>query len=146
MHFSWATDHRAAAKLATRRGAGNILRAGPAGGSAAPPRRRLGRAPLERFTTRGYHDTPPPPPAKKAGTAEGPIYRHFDSKEHLLNELYRGAARWATKLVQDAARAPGSPPERLPAAARARGDGAARHPGAAPIPLLTHPSPPPAHR
>src|SRR6266853_1178655 len=82
-------------------------------------RQRLVRAALELFTTRGYHDTTTPLLAKKAGIAEGTIYRHFDSKEHLLNELYRGAARWATKLVQDAAQAPGSPRERLHAAARA---------------------------
>src|SRR5258708_14453597 len=98
-------------------------------------RQRLVRAALELFTTRGYHDTTTPLLAKKAGIAEGTIYRHFDSKEHLLNELYRGAARWATKLVQDAARAPGSPPERLPPAPRALVGGAARGPGVRRIPL-----------
>ena len=92
-------------------------------------RQRLVRAALELFTTRGYHDTTTPLLAKKAGVAEGTIYRHFDSKEHLLNELYRGAARWATKLVQDAAQASGSPRERLHGAARALVDGAVRDPG-----------------
>lgn len=100
-------------------------------------RQRLIRTALELFTTRGYHDTTTPLLAKKAGVAEGTIYRHFDSKEHLLNELYRGAARWATKLVQDAAQAPGSAPERLHAAARALVEGAARDPGVARILFLS---------
>ena len=100
-------------------------------------RQRLVRAALELFTTRGYHDTTTPLIAKKAGIAEGTIYRHFDSKEHLLNELYRGAARWATKLVQDAAQAPGSPRERLHAVARALVDGAARDAGVARILFLS---------
>jgi AcrR family transcriptional regulator len=98
-------------------------------GQADLTRQRLVRAALELFTTRGYHGTTTPLLAKKAGVAEGTIYRHFDSKEHLLNELYRGAARWATKLVQDAAQGPGSARERLRAAARALVDGAARDPG-----------------
>src|SRR5260370_27125667 len=100
-------------------------------------RQRLVRAALELFTTRGYHDTTTPLLAKKAGIAEGTIYRHFDSKEHLLNELYRGAARWATKLVQDAARAPRSPRERLHAAARAPGGGAGPDAGGARTPFLS---------
>src|SRR2546428_11634236 len=63
---------------------------------------RLVRAALELFTTQGYHGTTTPLIAKKAGVAEGSIYRHFDGKQHLLNELYRGAARWAGKLVKEA--------------------------------------------
>src|SRR2546425_6696063 len=58
-------------------------------------RQRLVRAALELFTAQGYHDTTTPQISKKAGVAEGTIYRHFHSKQHLLNELYRGAARWA---------------------------------------------------
>ena len=100
-------------------------------------RQRLVRAALELFTTRGYHATTTPLLAKKAGVAEGTIYRHFDSKEHLLNELYRGAARWATKLVLDAAQAPGAPRERLHAAARALVDGAARDAAVARMLLLS---------
>ena len=73
-------------------------------GAAELTRQRLIRAALELFTTRGYHDTTTAQIAKKAGIAEGTIYRHFDSKQQLANELYRAAQRWATKVAQEAAR------------------------------------------
>ena len=66
-------------------------------------RQRLMRTALELFTTLGYHDTTTALIARKAGIAEGTIYRHFTSKQQLVNELYRAAQRWATKLVQEAA-------------------------------------------
>jgi AcrR family transcriptional regulator len=68
-------------------------------------RQRLIRAALELFLVRGYHDTTTAQIAKKAGIAEGTIYRHFASKQHLLNELYRAAQRWATRITHDAAAA-----------------------------------------
>ncbi|UCD23172.1 MAG: TetR/AcrR family transcriptional regulator, partial [Gemmatimonadota bacterium] len=52
-------------------------------------RERLVRAALDLFTTRGYHASTTPQIAARAGIAEGTIYRHFDSKEHLLNSIYR---------------------------------------------------------
>jgi TetR/AcrR family transcriptional repressor of multidrug resistance operon len=74
-----------------------------------PPRRRdargtrerLARAALELFTTQGYHASTTPQIATKAGVAEGTIYRHFTSKEHLLNEIYRSAVRLFTNAIQD---------------------------------------------
>src|SRR6266513_2472003 len=65
-------------------------------------RERLVRAALELFIAQGYHETTTPQIAKKAGVAEGTIYRHFTSKQHCFNELYRTAARWAGQLVKDA--------------------------------------------
>src|SRR5947208_15945488 len=56
-------------------------------------RERLERAALELFTAHGYHENTTPQIAKKAGEAEGTSYRHFMSKQHCLNELYRAAAR-----------------------------------------------------
>jgi AcrR family transcriptional regulator len=89
-------------------------------------RQRLVRAALELFTGRGYHDTTTPEISKKAGVAEGTIYRHFQSKQHLLNELYRGAARWATKLVRDADALKVGAREKLAELARGLIAGAAR--------------------
>src|SRR5256885_14772996 len=85
----------------------------PAMRQADLTRQRLGRAALGLFTTQGYHDTTTPQLAKRAGIAEGTIYRHFTSKQHLLNELYRAAARWATQHVREAEAAGGSLPGRL---------------------------------
>ncbi len=64
-------------------------------------RDRLVRAALDLFTTQGYHASTTPQIAARAGVAEGTIYRHFDSKEHLLNELYRAALRLLIKEVRD---------------------------------------------
>jgi AcrR family transcriptional regulator len=71
----------------------------PHSGAADLTRQRLIRTALELFTTRGYHDTTTAQIAKKAGIAEGTIYRHFASKQQLVNELYRAAQRWAATVV-----------------------------------------------
>lgn len=75
---------------------------------AAPPKRdgeatrqRLLRAALELYTTIGFRETTTPAIAERAGVAEGTIYRHFTSKEHLLNEAYRGAHRWAVGVIKE---------------------------------------------
>ena len=56
-------------------------------------RQRLLRAALELFTTTGFRATTTPQIAERAGVAEGTIYRHFSSKEQLLNDVYRAAPR-----------------------------------------------------
>ena len=108
--------------------------------SAAPPGRplprrrdpkgtrdRLVRAALELFTSQGYHGTTTPEIARKAGVAEGTIYRHFDSKEHLLNEIYRAGLRlFATVLRTPASSA--ELRERLEQVATSWRDIAARNP------------------
>ena len=95
-------------------------------GSADLTRQRLIRAALELFTARGYHDTTTAQIAKKAGVAEGTIYRHFSSKQQLLNELYRAAQRWAARVAQEAARDPqgGAARAQLTAVAQGLVDGA----------------------
>ena len=81
-------------------------------------RDRLVRAALELFTTQGYHDTTTPQIARRAGVAEGTIYRHFQSKEHLLNEIYRAGVRLFLRSVTEGS--PAAPcEERLAAIADA---------------------------
>jgi AcrR family transcriptional regulator len=65
-------------------------------------RERLVRAALELFTTRGYHETTTPLIAARAGIAEGTIYRHFASKDELLNEIYRAGIRLFLGAVREA--------------------------------------------
>ena len=89
------------------------------------------RAALELFTAEGYDVTTTPKIAKKAGVAEGTIYRHFRSKQHLLNELYRAAARWATKLVAEAGALHVGAREKLNEVGRGLAAGAAREPAVA---------------
>jgi len=84
-------------------------------------RGRLVRTALELFTTRGYHDTTTAQIAKKAGVAEGTIYRHFASKQQLVNELYRAAQRWATKVVQETQHDPAAGAARAQLSAVAHG-------------------------
>src|SRR5690349_22466806 len=102
-------DNPSGGNLAGTESRRNPLRPRPADALDSPPmtqadltRQRLVRAALELFTSQGYHETTTPEIAKKAGVAEGTIYRHFTGKQHFLNELYRAAARWAGKLVKDA--------------------------------------------
>lgn len=64
-------------------------------------RERLVRAALELFTTEGYHSSTTPLIASRAGIAEGTIYRHFESKEQLLNEIYRAAVRMLAAPVRE---------------------------------------------
>ncbi len=64
-------------------------------------RQRLLRAALDLYTTVGFRGTTTPAIATRAGVAEGTIYRHFTSKEHLLNEVYRGAQIWASTIIRE---------------------------------------------
>ena len=68
----------------------------PAPGRAATPastrgdkREAILAAALELFVARGFHGTAVPEIAERAGVGAGTIYRHFASKEAVVNELYR---------------------------------------------------------
>lgn len=50
-------------------------------------------AALELFAARGYDGTPVPLIAERAGVGAGTIYRYFESKEVLVNVLYKN---WRT--------------------------------------------------
>ncbi len=47
------------------------------------------QAALELFVERGFHGTAVPLVAKRAGVSTGSIYNYFDSKELLVNALFR---------------------------------------------------------
>jgi AcrR family transcriptional regulator len=54
-------------------------------------------AALQCFVERGFHGTAIPQIAEKAGIAAGTIYHYFDSKEALVNALYR---TWKSTVAQ----------------------------------------------
>lgn len=81
--------------------------------AATTTRDRLLEAARELFTTAGYHATTTPLLAGRAGVAEGTIYRHFPSKQALLNAAYRDVQRWGTAGVTAVADGPGRTAERL---------------------------------
>jgi AcrR family transcriptional regulator len=53
-------------------------------------------AALDLFVERGFHGTAVPEVAKRAGVGAGTIYRYFESKEALVNALYR---EWKERLA-----------------------------------------------
>src|SRR5690349_8135459 len=131
-------DNPSGGNLAGTESRRNPLRPRPADALDSRPmtqadltRERLVRAALELFTSQGYHETTTPLIAKKAGVAEGTMYRHFTGKQHFFNELYRAAARWATKLVREADALKVGPREKLAELARELVAGAAREPAVA---------------
>ena len=54
-------------------------------------RRRILDAALVTFAARGYHGTAVPEVAEAAGVGTGTLYRYFDDKQALVNEVYRDA-------------------------------------------------------
>ncbi|HPU98849.1 MAG TPA: TetR/AcrR family transcriptional regulator [Candidatus Hydrogenedentes bacterium] len=56
-------------------------------------RNRIFAAALEIFSEQGFHNATMDQVAERAGVAKGTVYRYFSSKEELLRELFREAAR-----------------------------------------------------
>jgi AcrR family transcriptional regulator len=54
-------------------------------------RRRILNAALRMFADRGYHGTSVPEVADAAGVGTGTLYRYFEHKEALVNDVYRDA-------------------------------------------------------
>jgi AcrR family transcriptional regulator len=59
-------------------------------------------AALELFVERGFFGTAVPEIADRAGVGAGTIYRYFDSKEALVNEIYREQKLLFGKVALDA--------------------------------------------
>ncbi|HEY5946806.1 MAG TPA: TetR/AcrR family transcriptional regulator, partial [Kofleriaceae bacterium] len=65
-------------------------------------RRRILDAALQTFAARGYHGTSVPEVAEAAGVGVGTLYRYFEDKNALVNELYRDAKqRLKSALLDD---------------------------------------------
>ena len=64
---------------------------------AAEKQEAILSAALSLFVSRGFHGTAVPLVAKKAGVAAGTIYHYFDSKETLVNVLFR---HWKGVIAQ----------------------------------------------
>ena len=56
---------------------------------AGDKREAIMTAALELFVERGFFGTAVPEIADRAGVGAGTIYRYFESKEALVNEIYR---------------------------------------------------------
>lgn len=94
-------------------------------------------AALVLFAERGFHGTSVPDLAKAAGVGAGTIYRHFDSKEGVVNALFR---TWKQRMTAEVFDAPfeGSWRQRMGALWRALFRFHAKHPHAIPFLDLHH--------
>ena len=83
---------------------------------AIATRHRLRTAALELFVEQGVVETTTRDLAKRAGIAEGTIYRHFESKDDLVRDLFRDHyVRFGTELNRIQAETPGGIDEKLQA-------------------------------
>lgn len=69
-------------------------------------RRRILDAALRTFAARGYHGTAVPEVAEAAGVGTGTLYRYFEHKEALVNEVYRDAKQRLKAALRDDLAAP----------------------------------------
>ena len=71
-------------------------------GRGAEKREAILDAALELFAERGFYGTAVPLVAEKAGVGAGTIYRHFESKEALVNALFqREKASLGAAILKD---------------------------------------------
>jgi AcrR family transcriptional regulator len=63
----------------------------------SPRREAILAAALQLFADKGYHATSVPEVAQLAGVGAATMYRHFESKEDLVNTLYQ---RWKKQMTQ----------------------------------------------
>ncbi|MFI8086775.1 TetR/AcrR family transcriptional regulator [Streptomyces sp. NPDC086080] len=91
-----------------------------AGGEAQPwgevtpdAARRLLLAAVEAFAERGYHATTTRDIAGRAGMSPAALYIHYKTKEELLHRISRIGHEKAVEILRTAARAEGTPAERL---------------------------------
>lgn len=75
--------------------------------------RRLLVAAVEAFAERGYHATTTRDIAGRAGMSPAALYIHYKTKEELLHRISRIGHDRALDILRTAARAEGSPSERL---------------------------------
>lgn len=71
-------------------------------------RRRILDAALILFAKRGYDGTAVPDVASATGVGTGTLYRYFDDKQHLVNEVYRDAKQRLKAALLDNLPAPAS--------------------------------------
>src|SRR5205809_7999180 len=69
-------------------------------------RRLILDAALGVFAERGYHGTTVPEVAEAAGVGTGSLYRYFEHKEALVNEVYRDAKLRLRAALLDGMSAP----------------------------------------
>ncbi len=62
---------------------------------------RLLEAALALFAERGFHGTAVPLVAERAGVSAGSVYRFFESKEALVNEVFRDAKTRLGAALED---------------------------------------------
>ena len=87
-------------------------------------------AALELFVERGFHGTAVPAVAERAHVGAGTIYRYFDSKEALVNALYRKWKGALSEQVLTAIPSGGGAREQLRAMWRGMARFVAEHPKA----------------
>ncbi len=85
---------------------GSVVKRGRGRPIVDDKRRRILDAALKAFAARGYHGTSVPEVADAAGVGVGTLYRYFEDKNALVNELYRDAKLRLKSALLDGLPAP----------------------------------------